>query len=723
MSVLLYTWEYGHDLGHVSVFLPIAKELRNKGWQIIFSIPYLAGNGKAKLILESEGFDYLEIPGADVADDQIRVDNHVQLLNSLPGFRSEIDFEYFFAEWLLIIDRIKPDVVVGDFSVIALLAAQTRGIKTVCLDLGFFVPPPVSTIKDLPSFSMHDQGSLEPECSPALLEETATSILEYVNKVLTNRGGTPLSSFLELYKSDLRLILNYPELIQFNGQDAENIFGAVISNNGGITPTWPKASVRRPKVFVYLKLGATETARVAEALAGFEDTSVLMYIPKCTDAVKTALERPHITVSDKPFNIEQVFADANLVICHAGAGMIAQSLLHGIPMLVFPQHLESRLNAARLVSLGAGMQPQKGCDSKKLQYLIHQALCEPMMAARARAFALRNKPADVSRLAEIISDLSPAPLTQERPLTSHISRAQPSQNSHIKMTDFDVFFWAESCDTPRWHHLKTLAPNLHFIQTTDPLDAVYKARELSKTDRFITISDRCEIHEEFFNTPLEMPRHLENAIWRWPAINNITGLTYPSNELICWSKIAIDLFAKSPKHNDLFGFYRYPTHYTFSRIFSTQIANRNPEDAFITSYKAAHSLAMLFEGDTDKLAKHHNALLTRKLFMHMSLGNDCQHGAWSVLSSRLAFVHALGLHPNAPISTDDSTIKILFSEISENELSNKISSLHATISANIPKPGLLEADANKSTLLKQAIHAKREPTSNWFSPFDINSTL
>lgn len=723
MSVLLYTWEYGHDLGHVSVFLPIAKTLRDKGWQIVFSIPYLAGNGKAKLILENEGFDYLEIPGADVADDQIRVDNHVQLLNSLPGFRSEIDFEYFFTEWLGIIDRIKPDIVVGDFSVIALLAAQTRGIKTVCLDLGFFVPPPVGEVKDLPSFAMHDQGSSEPECTQAVLEETATSILKYVNKVITNQGGKPLGSFLELYNSDLRLILNYPELIQFNGQAAENILGAVISNNGGILPVWPKASVRRPKVFVYLKLGAAETARVAEALAGFEDTSVLMYIPKCTDAVKKALERPHITVSDKPFNIEQVFADANLVICHAGAGMIAQSLLHGIPMMVFPQHLESRLNAARLVSLGAGMQPQKGCDSKKLQYLIHQALCEPLMAARARAFALRNKPADVLHLAQMISDLSPMHTVTVSEKTQQTPPTVQLKASSIKMTDFDVFFWGPSNDTPRWQHLKTLAPGLQFIQTTDPLDAVYKARILSKTDRFITISDRCEIHDEFFSATLEMPSHLENAIWRWPAINNITGLTYPSNELICWSKSAIDLFAKSPNHDDLFGFYRYPTHYTFSRIFSTQIANRTPEDAFITSYKAAHSLAMLFEGDMDKLAKHHNALLTRKLFMHMSLGNDTEHGDWSLLSSRLAFVHALGLHPNAPITTDDNAIKKLFAGIPQDELLSQISGLHTTISANIPKPVLLEADASKSTLLKQAIHAKRELTNNWFSPFDINSTL
>jgi len=730
MPVVLYAWEYGHDLGHVSVFLPIAKQLRHEGWHVISSIPYMAGGGKARQILEVEGFTCIEVASAEVQSDRTEVDNHVELVSAMPGFRSDIEFDCYFAKWLGIVERFRPHVVVGDFSLIALLVARTKGIPTVSLDLGFFVPPMVASILDLPSFSVNETGAAKTECRPSYLEQTAAAVIGHANRTLARHSAKPLASFLDLYQSDLRLILNYPDLTPFGGHALNHFQGAVIADNGGLKPCWPKAVVLKHKVFAYLKVESAETPKVLEALLGLEDTAVVIYLPQCPEALKKWLERPHVTVSDKPFNTGQVYADADLVICHAGAGMIAQSLLHGIALIVFPNHSESRLNAVRLACTGAGIQPPKGMDAKGLQLLIRQSLRDPRMTHKARSFALRNRPADVAHVAQMIADVVPPDSAASAPEESTTQAAPTAQCHDSELSGADVFLWGPSCDSPQWQRLQALAPQVQFIQTTDPVDAVYQARALSRTNHFFTVSDLCEVDEEVFSERHRIPAALDNSVWRWLTVHPITGLTCASDELVCWSKGVIDLFANGPERDDLFGFDRYPTHYTFSRLASTSIASRSAEDVFLSSYGATRKLAQVFGGDIEKLSRHHQSIHARKLFLHMSLGNDSAHGPWSLLSSRLAFLHVFGLQAGPGADAGDKVIRGLFASFTNangsadvQTISDQIAALHAVINANICKPTLVAADARKSALLKQVIHVRRVPLHGWFTPFDVNSTL
>lgn len=732
MPVVLYAWEYGHDLGHVSVFLPIAKHLRHTGWHVIFSIPYMAADGNARQLLEVEGFSCIEFAGAAVAPVPgcgTDIDNHVGLVSTQPGFRSDLEFDYFYAQWLGIVDRFRPRVVVGDFSLIALLVARTKGIPTVSLDLGYFIPPTVASIADLPSFSATETGTAKTIRS-SNLPDLSEVVVGHANRTLARHAQKRLASFLDLYQSDLHLILNYPDMTPFGGHIAEHCHGAVIADNGGLNPRWPSAGILKYKVFAYLKLESADTQKVLQALAGLEDTSVLIYLPQCPEALNLALRRPHIAVSDKPFDVAQVVADADLVICHAGAGMIAQSLLRGIPLIVFPNHLESRLNAARLAQTGAGITPPKDMDTQGVQLLIRQSLCEPHLTHSARTFASHHQPADVAHVAQMIADLVVSDATASARTENTIQATATAPSDESELSAVDVFLWGASCALAQWQRLRALAPHVQFIQAIDPIDAVTKAKALSRTNHFITVSDLCEVDGEVFSQLQHIPAALSHSVWRWLAIHPITGLTSPSDELVCWSKGVIDLFATWSLRGDLFEFDRYPTHYTFSKLASKFIGCRSAEGVFVASYKASRKLVQVFEGDIKKLARHHSSVLARKLFLHMSLGNDCAQGPWSLLSARLAFVHGFGLLPIPASHLDDKAITDLFASFTNAngcadtpKISETIAALQAVISANVTKPGLVAADAHKSTLLKQAIHLRRRPCGGWFTPFDINSSL
>ncbi len=55
-----------------------------------------------------------------------------------------------------------------------------------------------------------------------------------------------------------------------------------------------------------------------------------------------------------PVNLTELLESANLVISNAGAGLISQSLLSGIPLIMLPQWTEQQFNAKRVQQLYAG---------------------------------------------------------------------------------------------------------------------------------------------------------------------------------------------------------------------------------------------------------------------------------------------------------------------------------------------------------------------------------
>jgi MGT family glycosyltransferase len=83
-----------------------------------------------------------------------------------------------------------------------------------------------------------------------------------------------------------------------------------------------------------------------------------------------------------------VLKQAGLFITHGGMNSTSEALANGVPLLVFPQHGDQHLVAARVVELGAGLRlAPSDISPEGLRTLAERVLEEPGFAAAARSIA------------------------------------------------------------------------------------------------------------------------------------------------------------------------------------------------------------------------------------------------------------------------------------------------------------------------------------------------
>ncbi len=79
-----------------------------------------------------------------------------------------------------------------------------------------------------------------------------------------------------------------------------------------------------------------------------------------------------------------VLKRASLFLSHGGLNSIHDALFYGVPLLLFPQQDEQRINAARVASFGAGLvYPDKQLNSASLLEYVDRLLREPGLKAKA----------------------------------------------------------------------------------------------------------------------------------------------------------------------------------------------------------------------------------------------------------------------------------------------------------------------------------------------------
>ncbi len=89
---------------------------------------------------------------------------------------------------------------------------------------------------------------------------------------------------------------------------------------------------------------------------------------------------------------EEVMPYCDWVICHGGQNTIAQSLLNGVPLIIFPGPIfERRFNAMKAQEAGAGWKLEKGQFNKEaleklLPTQVERAACAVTLGRRIRSY-------------------------------------------------------------------------------------------------------------------------------------------------------------------------------------------------------------------------------------------------------------------------------------------------------------------------------------------------
>ncbi|HYC47701.1 MAG TPA: nucleotide disphospho-sugar-binding domain-containing protein [Burkholderiales bacterium] len=341
MSRILLASELGANLGHVGQLLPLAIELQARGHEIVFALRDVSA---ADALLRARGFRCMQAPiwQRRAAGPAAPPCSYSEILLRY-GYADSAGLLGLVSAWRELYRHVAPQIVIAEYAPTALLAARGLPIARIQYGVGFSIPPRVSPF---PSFRTWESVPRE------RLETSDATVLANINRALEQSTLPPLSALTGMLDAERELLCTFRELDHYPQRQGADYHGPVYMDVSGAVPTWPDAGTSR--VFVYLRPGRDNMQRVARALA---DTaaSVLWIAPGLSPTAARRLESSTLRIATCAVRIADAAAAADVAVLHGGHGTVAAMLLAGVPLVLYPTHVEQAIVAGNITRLGAGV--------------------------------------------------------------------------------------------------------------------------------------------------------------------------------------------------------------------------------------------------------------------------------------------------------------------------------------------------------------------------------
>ena len=331
MARILLAWELGDGLGHVGRLLPIAAGLKALGHECVLAVRDLVASYPLTRLAD---IWVLQAPYASVPQvaAPVYTGGYVDIL-AFAGFGDPLRLEALVAGWDDLLAYVQPDLIVGDFCPFLSLATYSTAIPLILIGDGFTLPP--------------ERGELLP--FPGLLPRNRDAeLLEVVGAVQARRRRPALPRLSALFRARDSFVVTFSELDPYAALR--------VGNNLGPLQRVPEPALDEPESdwFAYLSLAHPGTDLAIDVLARHSGTGSL-YL---RDASETDLQRVRargLAVHDRPQDLATAVGAAGIVIHHGGVGTSEIALALGRPHLLVPRHLEQRMNAHALGTLGVAV--------------------------------------------------------------------------------------------------------------------------------------------------------------------------------------------------------------------------------------------------------------------------------------------------------------------------------------------------------------------------------
>lgn len=337
MSRTLLIWEWGAGLGHIAKLAGLGRALsqqdRGDIWYACKALHVMAPPDLASRTLMAP-----------------RLRPHVEriykprtftdtLFNG--GFGSVDTLNIAIRAWRDLYELVRPDLMVFEFAPLALLAARGFPARKVQFGTGWHIPPGGDVIPDYRHFPINN---------PASAVSHQSRLLANANSALEESDLPLLSRLPELFEDvDLTLLATKAELDHFDRPERTEYSGSISSGiSHRTTAQWPDC--RTPRILAYVK-PFPALRELLHALAS-GPYSVVVHAAGEAYQVARHFAGPRISIHKNPIRLHSGFPP-DLVVSHGGHGMIMESLMNGIPMLLLPQHQEQRINACNAMVIGA----------------------------------------------------------------------------------------------------------------------------------------------------------------------------------------------------------------------------------------------------------------------------------------------------------------------------------------------------------------------------------
>lgn len=337
MARVLCAWELGSGLGHVGRLIPIARELRELGHEVVMM---LRDSAYIHLV-RSEGFETLAAPLLQQPREANPSPlNPSDILLNL-GYDDARSLHGALRAWHSTLALVAPDIVVADYAPTALVAAGMARIPRATVGSGFALPPPGDPIPALRPWAGADPHVLK------ALDDRLVARLRAAAGAATAVPATARAFF----DAEAHLLCTFPEIDPFGPRPDVDYLGPPANVNRGLDVAWETEG--RARVLAYLKPGAPHVEAAMASLAEV-DAEVIVAFPGAEASRAKELSRGTMRVFARPVEVAPLMAGASLAVFHAGSGFAAQALVAGVPMAMLPLHVEQFLIARRVVQAGMG---------------------------------------------------------------------------------------------------------------------------------------------------------------------------------------------------------------------------------------------------------------------------------------------------------------------------------------------------------------------------------
>jgi hypothetical protein len=373
LDSVVFCWELGGGLGHISKAAILAERLLDQGCQISFMLRDAASIDD---LLPREAYRVLQAPVSwGVPAGWPAAADHAELLISAgfgdgPGLRGRV------RAWTDSFDALQADLVIADHAPTAMLAARCLGLPTALFGLGFFAPP-----APWPVFRHWESPT------PARQARARQIVTTQVNQCLQSFGAAPIADLPELLDADRNFLLTVPELDHYPRTSDGSHRGCVLLDDVGVAPPWPSGG-RDGRVFAYLRPELPGLEAVLGALAA-SDRSVLVRCAGIDESLKARFTAPNLAFSAQWVRMADVAREAAVVVC-SGTDTAHGMALRGLPVLCLPMNAEQRVGAERLQATGAGLWVLPGADRDAIGRCLQTLLADPAPRLAAAALAQRH---------------------------------------------------------------------------------------------------------------------------------------------------------------------------------------------------------------------------------------------------------------------------------------------------------------------------------------------
>jgi UDP:flavonoid glycosyltransferase YjiC (YdhE family) len=374
MYTVLLTWEIGQGFGHIMPMLPIARELKARGWRIVFALRDVREAGE---MLKNEGFMVLQAPfhpDSIIPRDQPQPQSMADVL-ALFGFANERHLKSLHHAWEGMLDLLQPDLLIASYAPLSLLCANQRNIPTLLVAMPFELPP---AKHPLPSFRNPLQAGND---------AVDAKIIATVNRVI---GKNAISAVHDIFKASQTALLSFPELDFWGPRKDVKALGAVYSLDVGDQPIWLETG--RRKVFAYLNADLPMLDQIRHELAA-SALEFLICLRGASPAQLAQWQMPHIKTVNTPLKLGKALDQCDAALSYGSMGMTSATLMAGKPSVFITRNLDSHIVAGLVEKLGAGLH----CNlhpEMRLPELLNKIIEQPAYTFAALKFAAEHQSHD-----------------------------------------------------------------------------------------------------------------------------------------------------------------------------------------------------------------------------------------------------------------------------------------------------------------------------------------